>query len=908
MLAAIGLLPALVGAGGDAASPRTAEAAEGDAAVTPELDEVEGCFVDLPDELSEAQAALTCGYVSVPLHHDEPGGDEIRLAVAVIDGNAIPVLDSDTETDTARAGDDHPLMLLGGGPGERTIPTLLPTVLVEPGRLGLPVDGRDLVLVEQRGIGPSEPSLDCPGLVEEAAPAGASPFEAPRTLDDLRGDGRRPAAGQAVTADVASAAAACFERLTEDEDIDLSAFNTAANVQDLDLVRRALGHEQMHLYGVSYGAKLALRASAAFPDSWATQTLSSAIPGGANFMEDINANFADTLERLGDACDADAAGCDAAWGDVPAGLDDAMGRLADDPATVEIPAGDAGEPVRLELTDTVAANLIYQLFYGFAEETAPRIAGLSEGRYADALLAPTRALPQLVEALPAGVSSLAGLSEAVTAQQDEVPAPEPDSVSGVVVAGMQLALVCSEEYGWADLDAQQPGPDAPAAVEAFSEAIAYGYLAPEVCDAFDVDPVESDPFEPVATSVPTLVVNGGLDQITPPSYGDAVAETLVETGTAVTKVDVPDATHHPAGALGPCAQQLIEGFLAEPGGDPAGCAQDRELDFDVVLPELVTPRVVRIAGADRFATAGQISGWTFRDDTDVAYVAEGGKFPDALTGGAAAGTRQAPVLLTTGDAVTPATADELARLAPDQVKVLGGTNRISEATANQLGEAANAAVDRLAGPTRFETGAQVSADAFPDGADLAFVATGTGFADALAGGAVAATLDAPVLLTAPGQLPAAVADELNRLDPQGIVVLGGTQAVSDAVAAQLADIAPLDRVAGANRFETAALLAAPFTGSQLPVHITSGTSFADALAGGPLAAGRGPLLLSTADELTAPTEAALNDIEPGVAVVLGGSAAVGEQPAGSIDPLLGQPTGPGPASMLEAGDAHRQRQ
>ena len=69
----------------------------------------------------------------------------------------------------------------------------------------------------------------------------------------------------------------------------------------------------------------------------------------------------------------------------------------------------------------------------------------------------------------------------------------------------------------------------------------------------------------------------------------------------------------------------------------------------------------------------------------------------------------------------------------------------------------------------------------PGSADEVVIATGTNFADALAGGPLAEARNAPVLLTDPGFLPAVVADEIVRLDPDRIVVLGGTAAVSQAV-------------------------------------------------------------------------------------------------------------------------------
>jgi spore germination protein YaaH len=92
-------------------------------------------------------------------------------------------------------------------------------------------------------------------------------------------------------------------------------------------------------------------------------------------------------------------------------------------------------------------------------------------------------------------------------------------------------------------------------------------------------------------------------------------------------------------------------------------------------------------------------------------------------------------------------------------------------------------VNRIAGGDRYSTAAYISASTFAPGAPVVYVATGLNFPDALAGAAVAGSQGAPILLVAPGSIPAVTAAELARLQPGRIVVLGGTGVVSEAVAA-----------------------------------------------------------------------------------------------------------------------------
>ena len=189
---------------------------------------------------------------------------------------------------------------------------------------------------------------------------------------------------------------------------------------------------------------------------------------------------------------------------------------------------------------------------------------------------------------------------------------------------------------------------------------------------------------------------------------------------------------------------------------------------------------------------------------------------------------------------------------------------------------------RVAGANRFETAAALSRSSFAPGVPVAYVATGGSFPDALAGGPAAARAGGPMLLTSPNELPAATASELARLRPGRIVVLGGTNAVSPTVASRLTAYATsgtVQRLAGADRYATAARISASAFGANVPVaYVATGASFPDALAGG-VAAGRqsGPVLLVTASGIPAATASELARLRPARIVVLGGTSAVSDR-------------------------------
>jgi putative cell wall-binding protein len=301
----------------------------------------------------------------------------------------------------------------------------------------------------------------------------------------------------------------------------------------------------------------------------------------------------------------------------------------------------------------------------------------------------------------------------------------------------------------------------------------------------------------------------------------------------------------------------------------------------------------RIAGDNRYATAAQISQQHFSPGVPVAYVTTGQRFPDAIAGGSAAGKEGGPILLVGQNAIPAVTQLELQRLQPERIIVLGGPDAVSDAVVNALRSigVAPGGVSRTAGVDRYETAARISATTFAANADVVYIANGLNYPDALSGGAVAARDGAPMLLVHPQLLPATTAAELDRLNPQRIVILGGTASVSTAIATELAGFlragGTIERLQGADRYATSAAVSAASFENREPavVYVASGADFPDALAAGPVAgvlaaaAVTGPHsspLLLLPDGATIPP-AILEEIQrlaPYKIVIVGGEAAV----------------------------------
>ena len=256
----------------------------------------------------------------------------------------------------------------------------------------------------------------------------------------------------------------------------------------------------------------------------------------------------------------------------------------------------------------------------------------------------------------------------------------------------------------------------------------------------------------------------------------------------------------------------------------------------------------RLAGSDRNATAAAISAATFAPGTPIAYVATGATFPDALAAGAAAASHDGPVLLVATNSIPVATANELARLQPGTIKVIGGTAMVSDGVLNALrGYATSGNVERIAGNNRYATAAAVSADTFATGVPVAYIATGEMFPDALSGAGAAGMSGGPILLVRPDAIPprrrASSADSLLV----GSWCSAASAVVSDAVAAGLIPYATsgnVTRLAGSDRYATAVAVSSGTFTSGPTVFVATGINFPDALGGGPVAGGLpGPLLL-----------------------------------------------------------------
>lgn len=190
-------------------------------------------------------------------------------------------------------------------------------------------------------------------------------------------------------------------------------------------------------------------------------------------------------------------------------------------------------------------------------------------------------------------------------------------------------------------------------------------------------------------------------------------------------------------------------------------------------------------------------------------------------------------------------------------------------------------VNRIEGDDRYATAVKISQRHYPSSARVVYLADGRNFPDALAGAPVAANDNAPLLLARGDTLPADTTDRLTRLKPQTVRVLGGPAAVPHTAVNAVKNLLPgvtVDRIAGDNRYATAAQIAADHRTGASVVYVASGENYPDALAAGPLAGTKdAPVLLVRSDAVPDAVRAQLTRLAPKNIVVLGGPSAVTDE-------------------------------
>lgn len=265
--------------------------------------------------------------------------------------------------------------------------------------------------------------------------------------------------------------------------------------------------------------------------------------------------------------------------------------------------------------------------------------------------------------------------------------------------------------------------------------------------------------------------------------------------------------------------------------------------------------VKKLKGADRFETAIKISqsGWT-KSDTVVIVNGEDKSMVDGLTATPLASVKNSPILLSSNEKLPQKTVEELKRLNPSKVVVIGGNNSMPNSVVEAI-KAVNSkiSVQRIGGDTRYQTSINIAKEIDKtNNVSKLYIGAGNGEADSLSIASLAGKEKTPIVLTQKDGVDNEAEQFIKSNKVSNIYFIGGVEKISNKAIEQVGKIANKDisnnRVAGQTRQETNAKVIDKFySQSKLDgVVVANQDKLIDALAVGPLAAkNNSPVILAT---------------------------------------------------------------
>jgi pimeloyl-ACP methyl ester carboxylesterase len=478
--------------------------------------------LDLFDQ--RAQTIIAPGTDTGPVPRSEPATCRgVRLGTAMLRCGDLIVPEDRARPDGSRIRLHYAVYPAEGGARQPD-----PVVYLDGGPGGSPLtDGfpiepfvqqRDLVVLDQRGTGHSRPTLDCPELEAVA-------------LD-------------AVEAAQALAIRDCRDRLVE-EGVDRTRYTSAQSAADVEDLRTALGYPAWNLYGISYGTRLALTVMRDHPAGVRSAILDSVYPPNVDGYGEQPVNAERAFELLFAGC-ARQPTCAAAYPSLRRDFADTVERLDRDQPRVSVaPSGEDATEVALD--GDVLIDFVFQNLYS------------------------TRAIPRLPQAIAAVAD---GDYTALTAHlADEDPPRGLLGQSDSKSEGMELSVQCAEELPFpAD---RLPGTET-------RVGRAFGIQAMQRrCATWDVPAAPQVERAAVTSEIPTLLLAGEFDPITPPMWAELAASTLSRGHQLI----FPGVGHGVLGSSA-CADGLVSAFLLAPVSEPDGrCMTNlRAITFEVPEP------------------------------------------------------------------------------------------------------------------------------------------------------------------------------------------------------------------------------------------------------------------------------------------------------------------------------------
>jgi pimeloyl-ACP methyl ester carboxylesterase len=404
-----------------------------------------------------------------------------------------------------------PIVHLTGGPGGVAI--LEAQTLVNAGFNR----DRDLILMDQRGTFLSEPALTCEVIDRFNRLQVGLPL-------DARSTRRKHVA----------ATRSCRRELVA-RGIDIAAYNTTENAADFADLRRVLGYDRWNVFGVSYGTYLAQTIMRDHPEGVRSVTLDSTVPLSAVDLSGFRPNAREGFQNIFRACTAQAR-CRSSFPNLERTFTRLVRRLESDPVRTTVSDPATGDPTPVVLDGGGLANWLVGMSF-----TTPSF-----------------------KDVPSWIAELAaGDPQSIAASRLAQVAPP-----GFVGYGLAYGVICRE---WVPFDSEREVlaqgrdvlPRYPRSVLAQPPQFTYMF---DDCRVWDVPAAPASVREPAVSDIPTLILSGSFDSVTPLTWAYAAAETLPNSWIA----SIPGVGHFVA-PESPCAQAVMASFLLRPDTPDTNC-------------------------------------------------------------------------------------------------------------------------------------------------------------------------------------------------------------------------------------------------------------------------------------------------------------------------------------------------
>lgn len=421
---------------------------------------------------------------------------------------------------TVAGREPDPVVMIGGGPGQ-------PVGLTDDGIRqwrdlifrAPALQQRDVILFEQRGVGRSVPDLNC--------------TEIDRTSMDTN---LLVADNDTMVAAYRDAAVACRDRLLAGG-VDLGAYAGVDFADDLADLKQVLGIDSWNLVGTSYGTRIVLTMLRDHPEGVRSAVLNSVYPLEVQSYERHWITAREMLDKVFAACAGDSV-CHATYADPGATMRRLVSRLNEAPLHVKIADSRNGSPLQFPLTGWMVGDFVLDIIaFQNANHVVPYLDAMAEG--SDGL---SRATADYLATYYADVD---GFSDGVNASAE-----------------------CSEEYPFNDQD--QIG------VNLRASTTFEGKESPDwmrtMCEVWPVrlaDPAEN---QAVTSDLPTLILTGEIDPITPPGWAWAAHERLRNSYAFEFR-----GIGHDVLLAADCAPLVLNDFLKDPTQKPATFCLRREV-------------------------------------------------------------------------------------------------------------------------------------------------------------------------------------------------------------------------------------------------------------------------------------------------------------------------------------------